>query len=99
MRGLLDEKENQQRDITEAIGRDERVKDLCLMCTSTDPHCVSARNAHTTLFLLQHGRYDGEPASKVLLIPHTGNPKLSCIPSLTGKFNQRKAQVSQFLGC
>jgi len=42
------------------------------MCTGDKPNCVNPRMAKTTVVLLEHGFYDNQVASKVLLIPHTG---------------------------
>ena len=65
------------------------------MCTEDNPHCVKSRHASTTLYLLEHGTYNGKPVSKVLLVPHTGMvPSLNftisvntrCLRTYFGKF-------------
>lgn len=56
-----------------AIGRDKRFDDVHRMCTiDSGSHCDEPVTAKTSLFVLEHGLYDGEPASKVVLVPHTG---------------------------
>jgi hypothetical protein len=42
------------------------------MCTVDQPNCANPKTAKTTVVLLEHGFYDDQMASKVLLIPHTG---------------------------
>ena len=59
--------------INKPIGQDRSSVDTIKMTTSDDPNCVHARNASSTIYLLEHGTYEGKPASKVLLVPHTGN--------------------------
>ena len=60
-------------DMSKSIGEDKsRRNDNHRMCTSTDPHCVSPRSAHTRMLVLQRGVYDAYPATKVLLRPITG---------------------------
>ena len=55
------------------IGQDRSSVDTIKMTTPDNPNCVHARNASSTIYLLEHGIYEGKPASKVLLVPHTGN--------------------------
>ena len=55
------------------IGQDMSSVDTIKMTTPDNPNCVHARNASSTIYLLEHGIYEGKPASKVLLVPHTGN--------------------------
>ena len=59
--------------INKPIGQDRSSVDTIKMTTPDDPNCVHARYASSTIYLLEHGTYEGKPASKVLLIPHTGN--------------------------
>ena len=54
------------------IGDDSSVTDVHKMCTTDNPSCTQPRDACTDVMLLQHGYYDDEPASKLLLVPHTG---------------------------
>ena len=59
--------------IDDAIGQDSNYPDVYRMCLEHESGCVKPRYAKTTLYLLEHGMYDGKPASKVVLVPHTGN--------------------------
>ena len=68
----MDPTEYHSFDLELAIGKDSSVEDRSVMCTPDNPHCTAPRHASTRIILLEHGTYDGEPASKVLLIPHTG---------------------------
>ena len=68
----MDPMENTYREIDIGIGIDSSVTDVRKMCVETKYSCQAARNAQTALHLLEHGTYDGAPASKVLLIPNTG---------------------------
>lgn len=54
------------------IGDDSSVSDVHKMCTSDNSACRQPRDACTDVILLEHGYYHDEPASKLLLIPHTG---------------------------
>jgi len=54
------------------IGDDSSVTDIHKMCTSVSSSCSRPRHATTDIFLLEHGYYHDMPASKLLLIPHTG---------------------------
>ena len=63
-------------EINAAIGRDSNYPDVYRMCLENEPGCEKPRNAKTTLYLLEHGLYDGNPASKVILVPHTGDSYL-----------------------
>lgn len=54
------------------IGDDSSVTDIRKMCTSESAACRRPRDACTDIILLEHGYYDDEPASKLLLIPRTG---------------------------
>ena len=71
MRGLVSQEKSPWK-IDEAIGEDTSHTDVHRMCVSSQPACHAPRDASTTLVLLEHGSYAGKPASKVLLIPHTG---------------------------
>jgi len=55
-----------------AIGEDSSVSDVHKMCTVDNSACVRPRDACTDVHLLEHGFYCDEPASKLLLVPHTG---------------------------
>lgn len=55
-----------------SIGCDSSVTDIHKMCTTANTSCTRPRHACTEIVLLQHGYYRDEPASKLLLIPHTG---------------------------
>jgi len=54
------------------VGCDSSVTDIHKMCTTASASCTRPRHASTDIVLLEHGYYRDEPASKVLLIPHTG---------------------------
>jgi hypothetical protein len=83
-------------DINLPIGRDARETQRCVMCTPPSgtgsgtgdgtgaDYCEAPRHASTRAILLQHGMYYREPASLMLLIPHTGEllSGPSCLPSL-----------------
>ena len=56
------------------IGDDSSVSDVHKMCTSDSSSCRQPRDACTDVILLEHGYYDDQPVSKLLLIPHTGRP-------------------------
>lgn len=43
-----------------------------IMCTNDQPHCQSAKAAQSHVDVLEHGFYDGQPASKVLVRILTG---------------------------
>jgi len=58
--------------VTLPIGDDSSVTDVHKMCTTDSPACIRPRDACTDVILLEHGCYRDEPASKLLLIPHTG---------------------------
>ena len=58
--------------VVAGIGRDGSEPDFYKMCSTESQHCEEPRPAFTTVVLLEHGTYDGQPASKVLLIPRTG---------------------------
>ena len=68
--------------IDAAIGRDTAAEEegRHSMCLEGSPHCVKPRSARTEMVLLQHGLYQKDPVSKVLLIPRTGreNSKQVC---------------------
>ena len=72
VRGHMDPARYERHHIGIGIGQDGSVPDFYKMCTSASPHCIEPRHAVTTVVVLQHGTYDGQPASKVLLIPRTG---------------------------
>jgi len=59
-------------DIDIGIGKDMSAMGSNRMCTEKEETCSSARHAYTKLIVMQHGFYNGNPASKVLLIPYTG---------------------------
>ena len=63
-------------EIDIGIGKDTSITEINKMCTEDKPTCSSAREARTSLILLQHGMYSGQPASKVLLVPNTGEVAL-----------------------
>jgi len=58
--------------VTLPIGDDSSVSDVHRMCTSDSSACTRPRAACTDVILLERGYYHDEPASKLLLIPHTG---------------------------
>ena len=64
------------RRVDIAIGRDAEIKDFCRIRTSDHPQCSSPKQSSTIIILLQHGLYEGRPASKILLIPQTGKGKI-----------------------
>ena len=67
--------------IEKAIGEDASIADVHKMCTSDNASCRDPRDASTLLVPLEVGAYDGWPATKVLLVPHTGKsnlPVISC---------------------
>ena len=43
-----------------------------IMCTDDHPHCTAAKPAQSHVDVLEHGEYDGKPASKVLVRILTG---------------------------
>ena len=43
-----------------------------MMCTSDHPHCTTPKAAQSHIDVLEHGEYDGQPASKVLVRILTG---------------------------
>lgn len=55
-----------------AIGRDSRFDNVHRMCTAESIYCTEPISAKTSAFLLEHGIYNNEPASKILLMPLTG---------------------------
>jgi len=55
-----------------AIGDDSRVDCKHRMCTAEEATCENPRPAVTKLLVLQHGFYDREPVTKVILQPITG---------------------------
>ena len=60
------------RRVDIAIGRDAEIKDFCRIRTVDHPQCSSPKQSSTIIVLLQHGLYEGRPASKIILIPQTG---------------------------
>ena len=58
--------------IDAAVGKDTSVLDIHKMCTANRVECSNPRPARTVLVSLEHGYYNGHPASKVLLKPVTG---------------------------
>jgi 23S rRNA-/tRNA-specific pseudouridylate synthase len=72
VRGLLDPDSQTSLTISLPIGHDSSIVDVHRMCTTDKVSCVNPRDANTTVVLLEHGSYDGQPVSKVLLVPHTG---------------------------
>lgn len=72
VRGYVSPVGNGRIAIDIGIGTDKSSSDVYKMCVESDPSCEAPRNARTTLYLLEHGLYDGHPASHVLLVPHTG---------------------------
>ncbi|XP_064644041.1 RNA pseudouridylate synthase domain-containing protein 1-like isoform X2 [Lineus longissimus] len=64
--------ERSELTISAAIGRDKTEDARHIMTTADNPNCESPRPCKTKMVLLETGKYDGEPASKVLLIPETG---------------------------
>lgn len=43
-----------------------------IMCTNDHPHCTAPKPAQSHVDVLEHGEYDGKPASKVLVRILTG---------------------------
>jgi len=80
-RGHLDAGSDGQLRVELAIGDDSSVTDIHKMCTTDSSSCSLPREACTDIFLLEHGYYDDEPASKLLLIPRTGTVLLLLISS------------------
>ncbi|GAB1602332.1 RNA pseudouridylate synthase domain-containing protein 1-like, partial [Argonauta hians] len=60
------------RCVDVSIGKNSFITDFHKMCVSGTPGCLNARSSLTHIICLQHGTYDGDPVSKVLLIPKTG---------------------------
>ena len=54
------------------IGEDTSISDVHKMCTPDNAACTQPRDACTDVILLEHGYYLDEPASKLMLVPHTG---------------------------
>lgn len=54
------------------IGRDKNITEIHKMCSYTNENCEKPRPASTGLSVLQYGYYDGQPATKVILVPFTG---------------------------
>ena len=70
VRGLVSQ---QEALIDLAIGTDASATQSFRMQAEGQPHCQNPRPAQTTLVRLEHGLYDGQPATKLLLIPYTGD--------------------------
>ncbi len=99
MRGTVPLEAAKGAEIQKAIGRHKdclNAKDKpLLMCVSDDPACVKPRPAWTTLYLLEHGTYFGNPASKVLLVAHTGDQSSFATHRLfTQKYSSYLAECS-----
>lgn len=54
------------------MGEDSSVRDIHKMCTSDSESCINPREAITEIIVLEKGTYNDQPATKVLLRPHTG---------------------------
>ena len=67
------------------------------MCTADSHWCERPRDASTDLLLLQHGYYQDEPASKLLLIPHTGNFSQVYTRSSRASYNHFPCQSHSYL--
>ncbi|XP_029657263.2 RNA pseudouridylate synthase domain-containing protein 1 isoform X1 [Octopus sinensis] len=61
-----------QQYVDISIGKNSFITDFHKMCTSGTRGCLNARSCLTHIICLEHGTYDGDPVSKVLLIPKTG---------------------------
>jgi len=72
VRGHVDARLDGKIRVELAIGDDTSVTDVHKMCTTDSWYCSQPRDACTDLFLLEHGYYRDEPASKMLLVPLTG---------------------------
>lgn len=72
VRGHMDPDAFRHRLVDIAIGRDAEIKEYCRIRTVDHPQCSAPKQASTNIVLLQHGLYEGRPASKILLIPRTG---------------------------
>ena len=72
VRGHVDAGCDGQLRVELPIGDDSSVTDIHKMCTTDSSSCTQPRDACTHVVLLEHGHYDDEPASKLLLVPHTG---------------------------
>jgi len=72
VRGHVDAGSDGKMQVELAIGDDSSTTDIHKMCTTDSLSCRHPRDACTDVFLLEHGYYDDEPASKLLLVPHTG---------------------------
>ena len=82
VRGHLEEQLNNQTTVELPIGDERKTNETACdaayglppnrMCTGDKLNCANPRTAKTTVVLLEHGFYDDQIASKVLLIPHTG---------------------------
>jgi len=72
VRGHLDAGSDGKLRVELPIGDDVSVSDIHKMCTTDSSSCSQPREACTDLFLLEHGYYHDESASKLLLVPRTG---------------------------
>ncbi|XP_075223360.1 RNA pseudouridylate synthase domain-containing protein 1-like isoform X2 [Lycorma delicatula] len=64
---------NECFDIKEPIGEDKsEINSSHRMCISGNECCISPREAHTRLLVIERGVYGSYPATKVLLKPVTG---------------------------
>jgi len=72
VRGHLDAGSDGKLRVQLPIGDDISVSDIHKMCTTDSSSCSQPREACTDVFLLEHGYYHDEPASKLLLVPRTG---------------------------
>ncbi|KAK3091598.1 hypothetical protein FSP39_021044 [Pinctada imbricata] len=58
--------------IDKKIGKDSSYTEIWRMCIDDEENCVDPKEAVTELICLEEGLYDGQPATKILLIPQTG---------------------------
>lgn len=66
--------ESKTQTVEVAVGEDSSVRDIHKMCTSDSESCINPREAITEITVLETGTYNDQPATKVLLRPHTGRP-------------------------
>ncbi|XP_074648792.1 RNA pseudouridylate synthase domain-containing protein 1-like isoform X2 [Tubulanus polymorphus] len=77
VRGHVDNGKDNNMVINADIGQRSDIESRTLMCPSTHPACVNSRSALTNLIVLERGQYDGDDATKVLLMPST--ERINCV--------------------
>ncbi|CAH1794971.1 unnamed protein product [Owenia fusiformis] len=72
VRGHVTPGEGNSRTIDICIGKDTLSDNPYKQCEASKPGCVDVKKSLTELHVLEHGTYEGLPASKLLLRPQTG---------------------------